>query len=540
MYENEFGAFVEISEFLSSNLDENERLAEIAKMLERRLDMRRVTLLLMAADEDALVVEGSDMELDGGLKFSTNNKEYKRGEGIIGRVLETQKAVIVPRISDEPNFQSRIYDRKNEDTTRYGFICVPIIAGGKTVGALAADIPLVITGCSPAEHGCKSMISGEKKSTCLYGKDNCRLQDIRYFMTVIAGIIAHDVQIRRKSNLRNRALLKENLRLHSLYGDIQTNNIIGTSDAMRDVFAKISQIAPADTTALIRGESGTGKELVASAIHYSSSRQKMPFIKVNCAALSESLLESELFGHEKGAFTGAVQSRVGRVTEAEGGTLFLDEIGDFSPTIQVKLLRLLQEREYSIVGTNDVRKANVRFICATNSDLEVAVEEGTFRQDLYYRINVFPIYLPPLRNRRSDILPLANHFVEKYGKQMHKTIRRISSSAIDLLVNYYWPGNVRELENCIQHGVLVCSGDALQGSDLPPSLMMPDKNARSNETNLKKRIDILELDMITDALKRTKGNVAAAARELGITARMVRYKIQKFRIDLDRLVGEPR
>lgn len=539
MYENEFGALVEISDLLSGNLDENERLIEVSKTLERRLNMRRVTLLLMAADEGALVVEGSSLEHENTLEYSSDSTEYRRGEGIIGRVLETQNAVIVPRIADEPNFKSRIYDRGDTEAANFGFICVPIIAGGKTVGALAADIPLSETNCKVGSGGCRSIEgSGIGGSECLYGKDNCRLQDIRYFMIVVSGIIAHDVQIRRKSNVRNRALVKENIRLHSLYGDIQINNIVGTSDAIRDVFAKISQIAPADTTALIRGESGTGKELVASAIHYSSGRKDQPFIKVNCAALSESLLESELFGHEKGAFTGAVQPRVGRVTEAEGGTLFLDEIGDFSPTIQVKLLRLLQEREYSVVGSNNVKKANVRFVCATNRDLETAVEEGSFRQDLYYRINVFPIHLPPLRSRRSDILPLANHFVEKYSKQMNKVVRRISSSAIDLLVNYYWPGNVRELENCIQHGILVCSGDALQGSDLPPTLIMPENSTRDTETNLKKRIEVLELDMITDALKRTKGNVAGAARELGITARMVRYKMQKFNIDLNRLVGE--
>ena len=218
---------------------------------------------------------------------------------------------------------------------------------------------------------------------------------------------------------------------------------------------KIHQVAASDTTVLIRGESGTGKELVASAIHYTSPRAKKPFVKVNCAALNENLLESELFGHEKGAFTGASVRRAGRLEEAEGGTLFLDEIGDFSPAIQVKLLRVLQEREFERVGSNQTLKANVRIIAATNQDLEARSSEGQFRQDLYYRINVFPIMLPPLRERKDDILLLADHFVAKYAKKMGKDVRRISTPAINMMLAYHWPGNVRELENCIEYAVLL-------------------------------------------------------------------------------------
>ena len=516
MYETQFEALIEISESLSNNTNEDERLTKLVETLENKVKVCRVTLLLTAAGGESLVVEGHTGENP---HIDRENKIYRRGEGIIGRVLETKKPILVPRISDEPAFQSRIHARRGTDIRRYAFVCAPVKAGGNTVGALAADIPL-------------------DDPDCPFSGTTHNLEDAKYFFMVIGNLIAHDVRIRRISNLHNKALIQENLRLHSMMGDLQLPNMIGNSTGMRDVYAKIAQVSRADTTALIRGESGTGKELVASTIHYASSRRNEAFVKVNCAALSESLLESELFGHEKGAFTGAIQQRKGRIEEANGGTIFLDEIGEFSITTQVKLLRLLQEREYSVVGSNTVIKADVRFICATNRNLEEAVEQELFRQDLYYRINVFPIYIPPLRERKADIIPLANYFVEKYSKSMKKAINRISSSAIELLTNYHWPGNIRELENCIQHGILLSTGGVMQGGDLPPSLAMPERRADSSlsaESNLKKRVEQLEKDMITDALKTTSGNVSAAARDLGITARMVRYKIKKFKINISML-----
>ena len=230
---------------------------------------------------------------------------------------------------------------------------------------------------------------------------------------------------------------------------------------------------------LIRGESGTGKELVASAIHYGSRRSGQAVRQGQLRRAERSLLESELFGHEKGAFTGAIQPRTGRIEEADGGTLFLDEIGDFSPAIQVKLLRVLQEREFQRVGSNKTVKADVRIIAATNRDLEAAVEAETFRQDLYYRINVVPIFLPPLRDRKDDILLLADHFVEKYSEQMGKIVRRISTPAINMMFAYHWPGNVRELENCIEHAVLLTTDGVIHGHNLPPTLQMPEASGLS-------------------------------------------------------------
>jgi Nif-specific regulatory protein len=297
------------------------------------------------------------------------------------------------------------------------------------------------------------------------------------------------------------------------------------------VYSQIHQVSGGDTTVLIRGESGTGKELVAHAIHYASPRSEGPFIKINCAALNENLLESELFGHEKGAFTGAIQSRKGRIEEADGGTLFLDEIGDFSPMTQVKLLRVLQERQFERVGSNRTIRTNARIIAATNRDLEKAVNEQSFRQDLYYRINVFPIFLPPLRDRKDDILLLTDFFVEQYSKKMNKDVRRISTPAINMMVAYHWPGNVRELENCIERAVLLSTDGVIHGHHLPPTLQTSDASDTIGTGSLKERVNLFERDIIVDALKRCNGSLAAAARDLGTTARIIGYKVKELDID---------
>lgn len=506
MPDKAFETLCAISDLLALSGSETERLSDIFMMLESRMRMRRITLLLLSASGEEFVFHST-----------TNSQEhlsepihYRRGEGIIGQVLQTGRPVVVPCIANAPDFRNRIHQREPKDARQHSFICIPILFGTEIFGALAADVP----------HNAEE-----------------NLENTTRFLRVVAGMIAHDVKLRRTSLLKNRALQAENLRLMTQFGNLQLGNLVGGSDKMRTVYQRISQVAPGETNVLVRGESGTGKELAASAIHYNSPRAEKPFIKVNCAALNENLLESELFGHEKGAFTGAVVPRIGRVEEAEGGTLFLDEIGDFTQPIQIKLLRLLQEREYTVVGSNTVRKANVRFVTATNRNLEQAVESGAFRQDLYYRINVFPIFLPPLRERREDILPLANHFIEKYAALSGKDVRRISTTAIDMLMAYHWPGNVRELENCIQHGVVVCQGASISGFDLPPTLAMPDTATIAPRGSMPDRIAQLERDMLCDALKRTRGNITAAARELGITPRMARYKTEKLDIDITHLTG---
>ncbi len=386
-----------------------------------------------------------------------------------------------------------------------GRVCVPLVATGEVIGSLTAE-----TLRASAEL----------------------LRDLERFLSIVAPMVATEASHRAALERERSRLSEENLRLRDALGErLGPENIIGQSRPMRDLYARLAQVANSDTTVLVRGESGTGKELVASALHYASARAKRPFVRVNVAALGESLLESELFGHEKGAFTGALKARIGRLEEAQGGTLFLDEIGDFSPVAQVKLLRVLQERQFERVGSNRTVQADVRIIAATNRNLEEAVADGSFRHDLYYRINVFPVQIPALRARSSDILLLADHFAVKFAAKMGKSIDRISSPAIDALMAYHWPGNVRELENAIEHAVLLATDDVIFEHNLPATLQLP-RATNLPQATLAQRVSALERDLIQDALKRTGGNVAAAARELGLTARVTRYKIQSLELHL--------
>ena len=307
--------------------------------------------------------------------------------------------------------------------------------------------------------------------------------------------------------------------------------IIGNSKEMGRVFNLLEQVAGTDTSVLILGESGVGKELIADALHRNSPRKDAPFIKVNCAALPETLLESELFGHERGAFTGAQTQKKGRFELANGGTIFLDEIGDISPTTQIKLLRVLQEREFERLGGESTIKCDVRIITATNRNLEEMIDKGEFRQDLYYRLNVFPISIPPLRERKTDIIPITDYFVEKYRKFHNKTIRRISTPAIDMLSSYHWPGNVRELENCIERAVLLSNEGVIRGHHLPPSLQTAENTSKHAGSNLQATLDSMEKELILDALKETKGNMAKAARELGLTERVMGLRAKKYKVD---------
>jgi len=303
---------------------------------------------------------------------------------------------------------------------------------------------------------------------------------------------------------------------------------------MQAVYDLISQVARSDTTVLLRGESGVGKELVAHAIHYNSARADKPFVKVSCAALPETIIESELFGHEKGAFTGAIARRQGRFELARGGTLFLDEIGDLSPHTQIRLLRVLQEKEFERVGGTETIKTDVRIVTATNRDLEALIEQGQFRQDLYYRLNVFPIHVPPLRQRKTDIMLLADHFVEKYGTAHSHNVRRISTPAIDMLVSYHWPGNVRELENCIERAVLLSDDDVIHGHHLPPTLQTAEASGTPPAGDLQAALDGLERELILDALKSSRGNMTRAARALGMSERIMGLRVKKHAIDARR------
>lgn len=359
--------------------------------------------------------------------------------------------------------------------------------------------------------------------------------DLVPFFSAVAVMIAQAVKAQYSITDEKEKLIEETSHLlKELREKYDFDNLIGNSNQMREVFGQIAQVARSTATVLLRGESGTGKEIIANAIHYNSLRAKKPFVKINCAALPETLIEAELFGYEKGAFTGANQRKKGRFELAEGGTLFLDEIGDLPLQTQIKLLRALQEREFERIGGTETIKVNIRLITATNKDLEKAIEDGTFREDLFYRINVFTIFLPPLRDRKADILLLAEHFLEKYERAHGKHIKRISTQAIDMLTAYHYPGNVRELENAIERAVVVCDGSVIHGHHLPPTLQTAEVSDTVTRGSLETAVSAFERDMISDALKTTNGNRSKAADLLDTTERIINYKIKKYGINARR------
>jgi Nif-specific regulatory protein len=391
---------------------------------------------------------------------------YRVGEGVVGEVVATGTPVVIGHLDHADDFLGRTGAIAPRADLR--FLCVPIHLGARVIGALCAALPR--------------------------GVDR-EPDEVLQLLKVVATMLAHAAAL--FAQVRHEAREAEGDRPASP----SVPGMIGTSSAMRDVWRLIEQGAPSDTTVLIHGESGVGKELVA-----------------------------ELFGHERGAFTGAVKEKPGRFELADGGTLFLDEVGDFSPLAQAKLLRALQHKQFERVGGTKTLTADVRVIAATHRDLERLVEAGAYRQDLYYRLNVFPLVVPPLRARRADILLLADHFVERYAKAADKKVRRISTPAIDLLMSYHWPGNVRELENCIERAVLLATGDVIRAEHLPPTLQSADSTG-SPAGDLAGQLDQLERELIVEALKTANGNCAKAARQLGISERIIGLRIKKHRLD---------
>ena len=480
---------VAVSQALASTLHLEGALHRVLELLERHHAMFPSIVTLPKGKVEELTIAAAH-----GLTPRGKQARYRLGEGITGRVTESGKPIIVPRVSHEPMFLNRAGERKNINR--------------KAVGSLGVDLHF--------------------KSDRDYDRE-------LHFLQVVASMIAQAINISHLVESEKDRLRDENEHLRGeLRERYDFSNIIGHSSRMRQVYEQVTQVAPANTSVLIRGESGTGKELIAHAIHYNSVRAKRPFVKVSCAALPETLIEAELFGHEKGAFTGADARKKGRFELADGGTLFLDEIGDLSLTTQVKLLRVLQEREFDRLGGTTTIKANVRLITATNRDLETAIADGSFREDLYYRLNVFSIFVPPLRERRDDVLLLADYFSEKYARENHKPIKRISTPAIDMLASYHWPGNVRELENAIERAVLVCEGQVIHGYHLPPTLQTAEASGTMARVSLSEAVDSFERDMLMDALKTARGNRARAAKLLGTTERIMRYKVKKYAIDCNR------
>jgi len=492
----------EISKALNVSLDLKKSLYKVMDILSDSMDMVRGTITILDPLRDEISIEVAH----GLSRAAIERGKYKPGEGVTGRVIQTGKSFVVPKISEESLFLNRTATRrKSFHDQEISFICVPVKKGTHVVGSLSVDRPF---------------------------DQSYSLEDGERLLSIIATMIAQHVINLETIHLEKERLREENQRLREeLSNKYRITNIIGNSNKMREVFQMISQVSKSNATVLIRGESGTGKELAATAIHYNSLRVHSPFVKVNCAALPSNLIESELFGHEKGSFTGAIRQKRGKFELANKGTIFLDEIGSVDTDVQVKLLRVLQEKEFERVGGYETIRADVRIIAATNKNLEQAVEEETFRDDLYYRLNVFPIYMPPLRERKTDILLLADHFLEKYARENQKDIRRLSTPAIDMLVHYHWPGNVRELENCIERAVLLCEEGVIHSYHLPPTVQTAEESDTLPTRSLEGAVEHLEREMIIDALKSTRGNMAKAARILQATERKFAYKAKRCGVD---------
>ena len=484
---------------IQSRVLKNE-LPTVLRMIVEYLDAERSFLSIFNRENSKIYIEAAY-----GLSSAQQARgKYKLGEGIIGRVVEMSRPVVIEKISKSSLFLNKTNQEVQKDGRELSIICVPILDETKVTGTLS-----VIRIYNPA-------IAFD--------------EDIR-MLTIIGSLIGQVVQSRQERREEMELLKQKNLELENKLSGIKNLNMIGNSSKMRDVFSLVQMVGKTNSTVLIRGESGVGKELIADAIHQASSRKTKPLIKVNCSALPDSLIESELFGHEKGAFTGADTQRKGRFELAENGTIFLDEIGDIPLSTQVKILRIIQQRQFERLGGTQTINADVRIITATNKSLEEMINVGEFREDLYYRINVFPIFVPSLRERRNDIPLLVDHFIDKFNKENNSRIKRITTSALNMLMVYLWPGNIRELENCIERACILSADNVIHSYNLPPSLQTADSSGTSAKGGMLYNVEQVEKQLIREALTTTKGNIVKAADNLKITERMLGTRLKKYNID---------
>ena len=503
----ELSTLYEIARRLGASVDPKATLSSVLEILSESMGMSRGTLTLLDLETKQLYIEFAH-----GLTPEERSRGiYRIGEGITGKVVESGEPIIVPDIGKEPLFLNRTRSRGDIKRENISFICVPVKVKGDTVGVLSVDRLFTDQSVSPDE-------------------------DVR-ILTIIASLIGQAITTAKMVEMEKKNLLKEKLTLQrELKSPYRFANIVFVSDKMRDVLDSAWRVSQSKANVLLRGESGTGKELIARTIHYHSKRCDKAFISVNCAAIPDTLIESDLFGHVKGAFTGAVTEKKGRFEMADGGTLFLDEIGDIPPPMQVKLLRVLQERRFERVGSSKSITVDVRIIAATNRNLEEAVKEGKFREDLYYRLNVVPLRIPSLRERKEDIPPLVGHFLQLYNEENGREVK-ISNEALDTLLIHDWPGNVRELENCIERMIVMAKNELIMTEDVPITIDTNISDNRSDESDLYGQaktldhtIEDMEKERITEALKRAGYVQAKAARQLGITSRQIGYKIKKYGI----------
>jgi Nif-specific regulatory protein len=508
----ELAALYEINKALASALDLRESAVQVLGILSSKLAMKGGTITLLDPASGELAIEVSH-----GLRQEQQARgRYRIGEGITGKVYETGQPIVVPDLLADQRFLNRTGAHKGSIGQKLSFLAVPIKVHGETLGVLGVD----------------RLFPGDPESFD---------EDLRV-LSIVALLIGQAVKL-------NRLVAQERPERIIAGGEQQSEmpwphrfvgGFVGQSAALEEVFGAIARVAQSQATVMLRGESGTGKELVATAIHHSGPRAEKPFIRLHCAAVPEMLFESELFGHERGAFTGATEMRKGRFELADQGTLFLDEIGDIPLATQMKLLRVLQDQRFERVGGSQTYEVDVRLISATHQDLEAMVKSGAFREDLYYRLNVVPITLPPLRERVGDIPLLIEHFLGKYNKQNRREVR-LSADLVKLMAGYHWPGNVRELENCIERLVVMTGAEKVSLGTIPTTLRgyftdmrhvsQPDPSARTN--TLTGNLAVIEQDRLKKTLDRAGWVQARAARTLGITPRQIAYKIRKYRLRPD-------
>ena len=491
----ELKTLYEISSVISSSMDIDSSLTKALEILQRDMYLKKSAIYVLE-DENLNIMAALDFN-----KYQENLSTYKIGEGATGLAAKTCEPVVIENVHNDIIFLNK---SGNRDKSTISYIAVPMLVESEVIGVLSANLT---------------------KDTRIDFDETVRI------LTIVASLFANVIHTHQLMSTEKERL-NELKQYYKMEWDSKVHNfgdIVGESKKMKEVFNIINRVASSEATVLVRGETGTGKELVAAAIHKRSLRKDEPFIKLNCAAISDNLIESELFGHEKGAFTDAKEMRKGRFELADNGTLFLDEIGDISASAQVKLLRVLQEQEFERVGGSKTIKVNVRLVAATNRNLEEMVKEGKFREDLFYRLNVIPINNPPLRDRGADIKLLVNFFLEKSQKN-HKKLITISDEAMDILMHYQWPGNVRELENTVERIVLM-SDKSVDADEMV--LLIPALNNDNFVKTLSfknKTLDDIEKEMIEDALAKCDNNQTIAAKTIGITLRQIGYKIKKYGI----------
>lgn len=502
-------ALYEVSKQLASTIDFSASIHSSLKLLATYLDIQRIALFVFEPETKEFVIHYAY----GFTQEERLKGRYKLGEGITGKVGKSGVPVVLPDVKDEPMFMNKTGKELKKDTVSY--IAVPVKIDRKVVGVLSVQKTLT--------------------------EDSSFEEDVN-LLSMTAALIGQAMSMNRIIEKQREVMEQEkSVLIKELKSKYRPENIIGISPGIEEVFEVIDRVSPTKATVLLRGESGTGKELVARAIHFHSPRAGKPFVKMNCAALPDTLLESELFGHEKGAFTGAFEAKKGRFELANEGTIFLDEIGEISFSTQAKLLRVIQEKRFERLGGNKTLEVDVRIIAATNSDLEKGIKERVFREDLYYRLNVVPIFMPALRGRKEDIPLLVEHFLSRFNKE-HGKFLKLSEQAMEFMINYNWPGNVRELENMIERIVIMTKSNVVDIKDIPLPVVsgeparissVPSKQAIFEHYKLDSMIEDMEKSRIIDALKKTSGVKAKAARMLGITQRQLGYKMQKYKIAIE-------